>query len=140
MASLTVKRQVAVIAIVTEQFKQELTAELQEAADDTQRRIEHFEFQSRKYVSDLQRTDLTRAMALRQQLEAEKQKHETLHKELLDRLTEVKGLEMGSEFPRGTIEGTVEVAEGDNLFDKVGNAQIVVKDGVIIEIREQGRS
>ena len=136
MASLTVKRPVAVIAIVTEQFKQELTKELQEAADDTQRRIEHLEFQSRKYVSDLQRTDLTRAMALRQQLEAEKQKHESLKKELLDRLTEVQGLEMDSEFPRGTIEGTVEVNPGDNLFEKVGNAQIVVKDGIIVEVRE----
>ena len=136
MPSLTVKRPVQVIAIVTEQFKKELTEELQTAADDTQRRIEQLEFQSRRYVSDLQRSDLTQAMALRQRLEGEKQKHETLRKELLDRLGEVQGLAMDSEFPRGTIEGTVEVQPGDNLFDKVGKAEIVVKDGVIVEIRE----
>jgi hypothetical protein len=134
--SLTIKRPVQVTVIVTEEFKQELAEELQEAADNTQRRIEQMEFQGRRALADVQRTDLNQAMALRQQLEAEKKKYEALKKEMLDRLEEVKGLQLDSEYPRGTLEGVVEVKAGDNLFDKLSKAQVVIKDGVVQEIRE----
>ena len=135
MASLTVKRPVQVLAIVTEEFKQELVQELQENVDATQRRLEQMEFQGRRLLADVQRTNLNQAMALRQQLEAEKRKYEDAKKEVMDRLEEVTGLEIGSEFPRGLLESTVEVAEGDNLFEKLGNAQVIIKDGIIQEIR-----
>jgi len=45
-------------------------------------------------------------------------------------------LELGSEYPRGTLEGTVELAEGEDLLEKLGGCQIVVKDGVVVEIRK----
>jgi hypothetical protein len=94
------------------------------------------EFQSRRFLSDLQATDLTQAMAARRQIEAEKRRHEALKQELANQLGEVEGLELGSEFPRGTVEGLVEVSVGDDLMQQAAGASIVIKDGVILEIRE----
>jgi hypothetical protein len=135
MASLKVTRAVTVRAIVTEQLKQELTDELRGMADETQRRIDQMDFEARRYLADLQRTNLTQAMAVRKQIEAEKSKHEGAKKDILDRISDVEKLELGSEFPRMTVEGEVEIAEGDNLYDKLARAEIVVKDGVVVEIR-----
>ena len=137
MASMTITRPIALRVIVTEQFKEEMAKELQEAADTTQRRIDQINFQARRVLADLQRTDLTQAMQVRQQIEAEKGRQESVKKELLDRAKEVQELAMGTEFPRGTLEGVVDLSEGDNLYEKLTGAEIVIKDGVVIEIRER---
>jgi len=134
--SLTVKRSVAIYAVVTEQLKEELRAELQEGIDTTQRRIDQMDFQSRRFLADLQAADLTQAMAARRQIEAEKRRHEALKQELAQQLAGVDTLEMDSEFARGTVEGTVELKVGDDLMKQVAGAVIVMKDGVIVEIRE----
>jgi len=133
---LMIKRPVQVMVVVTEEFKKELVQELNEAAEAAQRRIEQMEFQGRRYLADVQRTNLTQAMALRQQLEAEKKKYEDAKKELLQRIEEIEGLELGSEYPRGTLESEVRIEAGDNLFEKLSSAQVVIKDGVIQEIRD----
>lgn len=137
MATLTIMRPISLRVIVTEQFKQEMEKELQEAADTTQRRIDQIDFQARRVLAELQRTDLTQAMQVRQQIEAEKGRQESAKKELLDRVQEVRELAMGSEFPRGTLEGVVDIKEGDNLYDILTGGEIVIKDGVVIEIRER---
>ncbi|NIM07360.1 MAG: hypothetical protein GTN69_09770 [Armatimonadetes bacterium] len=134
--SLTIKRPVQVMVIVTEEFKKELSQELQEAADNTQRRIEQMEFQGRRYLADVQRADLNQAMAVRQQLEGEKRKLEQVKKEVQERLEEVSGLEPGSEYPRGALESIVEIKPGDNLLEKLNNAQVIIKDGIVQEIRD----
>jgi Ni,Fe-hydrogenase I large subunit len=137
MASLTIMRPVALRVIVTEQFKQEMEKELQEAADSTQRRIDQIDFQARRVLADLQRSDLNQAMQVRQQIEVEKGRQESVKKELLERAQEVQGLELGSEFPRGTLESMVEIKDGDNLYEKLTQAEIVIKDGIVIEIRDR---
>ncbi len=134
--ALTVKRTIAVIAIVTEQFREELKEELQDAIEATQRRVDQMDFQSRRYLADLQTTDLSQAMNARRQIEAEKRRQEAFKQDLQQQLTEADKLELGSEFPRGNIEGMVDLNVGDDLMKKAAGTTIVVKDGVIIEIRE----
>jgi hypothetical protein len=133
---LTVKRTITVLAIVTEQFREELKAELQDAIEATQRRVDQMDFQSRRYLADLQTTDITQAMNARRQIEAEKRRQEAFKQDLHQQLAEADKLELDSEFPRGNIEGTVELSVGDDLMKKAAGTTIVVKDGVIIEIRE----
>jgi hypothetical protein len=135
MAGLMVTRAVTVRAIVTDQLKKELIEELQGMADETQRRIDQMDFEARRYLAELQRTNLTQAMAVRKQIEAEKSKQEGAKKDILERISDVEKLELGSEFPRMTLEGAVEIAQGDNLYDKLARAEILIKDGVVVEIR-----
>ncbi len=136
MAAITVRRSIGLRVMVTEEFKEELRNELQQAADETQRRIDQMEVQSRRFLSDLQRTDLTQAMQVRRQIEAERQRHTALKEEIQRQIEESAKLELGSEYPRGTIEGVVDLNVGDDLFKKLNGTEIVVKDGVIVEIRE----
>jgi type I restriction-modification system DNA methylase subunit len=133
---MILKRQVVLKAIVTEKLKESLTHEVEEAIAEVQDAQQQLDVQSRRVMLELQRTDLNRAMAFRQQLESEKRKQDDLKQELQDRLQEYQKLEMGSEFVRGLIEGTVEIREGDNLSDKMGRAEIIVKDDIVIAVRE----
>ena len=136
MGTLTVKRSVAVHVIVTDEFKEELKAELRQAAETSQQRIDQLEFQSRRFLADLQRSDLNQAMGARRQIEAEKRRQDGIRRDIEEQLEQTNKLEVGSEYPRGVIEGFVEIKEGDNLLQKLAESQIVVKDGVIVEIRE----
>jgi len=136
MSSVTVKRAISVVAIVTEKFKEEVEAELKEAAETTQQRIDQMEFRSRRVLADLQRSDLTQAMAARRQFESEKHRQEAIRQELLREAEEVAKLDLGAEYPRGTVEGLVELREGDDLAEKLAGCQIVVKDGAVVGIRK----
>ena len=136
MSGITVKRSIGVRVIVSEEFKAELKSELQEAATETQRRIEQMEMHSRRLLAELQRSDLSQAMQARKQIEAERQRHDALKQDIQRQLQEVDKLEVGSEYPRGTVEGVVELNQGDDLVQKLSGSQIVIKDGVIVELRE----
>jgi hypothetical protein len=133
---MILRRQVVLKAIVTEKLKDELKREVVDAIAQVEEGQQQLDAQSRRVMLELQRSDLNRAMAFRQQLEAEKRKQDDLKTELRERLQEYEALELGSEFVRGLIEGTVEVREGDNISDKMGKAEIIVKDDVVISIRE----
>lgn len=135
MQTLRLRQDVALIFIVTEAFKTRLLQEFTEAADEVKGQIEQFDFRARHALAELQRTDLTRAMAARQQIETEKRRLETVHREFLDRKADLEHLELGSEYPSSTMEGVVEVNVGDQIFEKLAGVQVVVKDGKVIEIR-----
>ena len=133
---MILKRQVVLKAIVTEKLKESLTHEVEEAIAEVQDAQQQLDVQSRRVMLELQRTDLNRAMAFRQQLDAEKRKHSDLKEELDERLKEYQALEMGTEFVRGVLEGQVEVNAGDNLMQKLSKAEILTEDDVIREIRD----
>lgn len=137
MDTLRLRQDVALIFIVTEELKARLLEEFAAAAEDVQRQIDQFDFRARQALAELQRADLNRAMAARQQIEAEKRRLEAVKHELHDRRTEIEKLTIGSEYPRGTIEGYIDVAKGDNLFEKLAGVQVIVKDGIVIEMRQQ---
>jgi len=136
MSSVTVKRSIGVQVIVTEAFREELKAELQSAADEAQRRVEQIELQSRRVLADIQRTDLTQAMNARRQIEAEVRRHEAVKQDIVRQIEETEKLELGSEYSRGTLEGVVELTEGDDLLKRLSGSQVVIKDGVVVEVRE----
>ena len=130
-----IKRPVTVIAIVTEQFKQQLINEVEESIQQVDAGIEALDSQARRYLLQLQTADMAQAGAFRRQVDAEKAKQEGVKNELEARLQEAEGLEINGEFPRGTLESYVELKVGDNLIDRIGRAEIIVKNDVITEIR-----
>jgi hypothetical protein len=133
---MILNRQIVLKAIVTPRLKESLIAEVQDAMSRVNEAQDQLEVQSRRVMLELQRTDLNRAMAFRQQLDAEKRKHTDMKEELDERLKEYQALEMGSEFVRGVLEGQVDVNVGDNLLEKLSKAEILTEDDVIREIRD----
>jgi hypothetical protein len=136
MMGVLIKRTVILRAIVTDQLKKQVSEELQGAADEIDQRVQQLDFSTKAYITDLQRADLQRAMAVRKQVEAEKQKQNELRDALLERKAQVGVLENGQEVIRGTLESFVEVSEGDDLAMLLGGTEIVTKDDVVVEIRQ----
>lgn len=133
--AITLARPVVIKAIVTESFKRLYTQELQAAIARVEELVGQLDAQIRR--TELERQITPQARAIRQQLELERARQESTRLELQARLREAERLELNSEFPQGTVDSFTEVKIGDNLFQKLGRTEIVVKDGIIIEVREE---
>ncbi len=131
----TINRPVVIKAIVTESFKRLYVQDLEEAI----KRVDAIQQQLISQIrrAELERTLTPQARAIRQQLELDAARQDAAKAELEIRLREAQQLALNSEFTQGTVESLVEVNVGDNLFTKLGRTEIVVKDGIIMEIREQ---
>lgn len=137
MPGVIVKRNVILRAVVTDKLKEQVSRELEQAAAEVDERLRQLDSSTRGYITDLQRTDLQRAMAVRKQIEAEKQKQTELRDALLERKAAVLELENGTEVIRGSLESYVEVNIGDDLAAVMGGLEILTKDDVVIDIRQR---
>jgi chaperonin cofactor prefoldin len=135
--SVELKRVVMVKAIVTEAFKDNLVKELERAVKNLDSQLAQLETQSRNFMEDLKKKgQVTQLTTFKKQLEDEKGRQAAAKSDLLMKIEEAKKLVLGTEFVQGPLEGPVVVAVGENLYKKVGGAELVVKDGIIQEIRE----
>ncbi|MBI5699670.1 YlqD family protein [Candidatus Saganbacteria bacterium] len=133
---IELKRVVMVKAIVTEAFKDNLVKELERAVKNLETQENQMEMQSTNYMEDLKKKGLMqKAAAFKHQLEEERTRQAAAKSDLTMKIEEAKRLVLNTEFVQGPLEGPVKVGLGDNLYKKVGGAEIVVKDGIIQEIR-----
>jgi len=133
---IELKRVVMVKAIVTEAFKENLIKELDRAVKNMEAQASQMELQSKNYLEDLKKKGLMqKAAAFKHQLDDERARQAAAKTDLTLKIEEAKRLEIGTEFVQGPLEGPVKVGVGDNLYKKVGGAEIIVKDGIIQEIR-----
>ncbi len=134
---VVIKRSVILRSIVTEQLKEQLKEELQSNIDEIDQQIQQIDFRTQPYITELQRSNIQQAMAVRQQVNQEKEKQRSIREALLERMKQVEELELGEEVVRGALESQVEVEEGDNLAEILGGREIVTKDDVVVEIRQR---
>jgi hypothetical protein len=134
--SLELKRIVMVKAIVTDAFKDNLMKELDRAVANIDGQVNQMEAQSKNYLEELKKKGLMqKAAAFKHQFDEERGRQSAAKADLMMKIEEAKRLQIGSEFVQGPLEGPVDVGIGDNLYKKVGGAEIIVKDGIIQEIR-----
>jgi hypothetical protein len=134
--NLELKRIVMVKAIVTEAFKENLIKELERAVANIDGQVNQMEAQSKNYLEDLKKKGLMqKAAAFKHQFDEERGRQAAAKSDLMMKIEEAKRLQIGSEFVQGPLEGPVVVTVGDNLYKKVGGAELIVKDGIIQEIR-----
>ena len=134
--AIELKRVVMVKAIVTEAFKQNLVRELERAIGNLDNQTSQLEARTKAYLENLKKKGLMqKAAAFKHQIEDEKNRQAAAKSDLTMKTEEAKKLQVGTEFVQGPLEGPVTVSLGDNLYRKVGGAEVIVKDGVIQEIR-----
>ncbi|GIW23143.1 MAG: hypothetical protein KatS3mg068_2150 [Candidatus Sericytochromatia bacterium] len=99
--------------------------------------MQQLEFQGKKALSELekQKPSPEQVENLKMQIEQERQRLLVNKQELLQRLNIISQLEMNSEFLQGTLDNYVEIKVGDNLYEKMSNTEVILKDGVVVEIR-----
>ena len=135
--AVTVKREIVLRSVVTDQLKMQLADELQRAAAEIEQRVAQIDQQTKQYIAELQRADLQQAMAVRKRVEEEKEKQTQTLDTIKERQQQVAVLDNGTEIVRGTLESHVEVNVGDDLATLLGGTEIITKDDVVIEIRQR---
>ncbi len=133
--SLNLRRQVLIKAIVTDQFKAQATAELQSALSQVDEQFQQLEFQAKRALQDLEKKAPDQVPMLRGQIEEDRGRLLSAKNDLLGKLNVIGQLELNQEFVQGNVDNFVDVAVGDNLYAKLAAPEIVVKDGVVVEIR-----
>lgn len=131
---LSIIRPVTVKAIVTDQLKSGLMADLQRAIASAERELQQLEFQGRKLQLECERRNPERLPGLQQQLEGERQKRQTAKTELGQKLRAVEALEIGQEVIHSTAQLLCQVEVGQAWPDSAAG-EIVLQDGVVVAIR-----
>lgn len=134
METITLKCPVTIKAKVTEDLKKHLAAEIQENIKKADLELQQIEFHAKRIMTEQARQDAQGLIAVRQQIDGEKQKRIDFKNHLLDKLKETAQLELGSEIVQGTLDRIVELKVGDDL-PKLMNAEILLEDGKVLAFR-----
>jgi uncharacterized protein with GYD domain len=134
--AVIVKRPVVVKNIVTRTFKEQLTAELEQAIHQIEGWLEQEEFKSRRMISEAQKHDARRVSQLREQARQEREKQEQVRNNLKQKLGQVQQLAIDSFFVSGKYDAPVKIEVGDDIRTKLSQAEVIVKDGTVVQIIE----
>lgn len=136
-------RQIAVRAIVTENFKNQVGQEINRNLQQIDAELQQLEFKGKRAIADIEKRTAGVVTAdarmqietIRQQVEAEKMRLLQLKEEMQGQFQALNELPLGSVVTQFTVENPVEVRIGENIFQRLEGGEILVKDGVIQEIR-----
>ncbi len=134
--TLYVKRPVVIKNVVTENFKRQMIEELGNAIKQIEIRLEQMEFRGRRMMSDLRKKDQRRVSGLQEELNQEREKQGQLKEELEYKLTEIEKLQINDVFVSGVYDSPVKIEVGDKIMEKLSQAEIIIKDGVVIQVAE----
>jgi hypothetical protein len=137
-------RQIAVKAIVTENFKAQVANEIKRNLQQIDAELQQLEFKGKRAIADIEKRSPQQQQppdikiqidTIRGQVEAEKMRLLQLKEEMSAQNQALTELPIGSVVTQFTVENPVEVRVGENIFQRLEGGEILVKDGIIQEIR-----
>lgn len=134
MDNMTLKCPVTIKAKVTEDLKTRLAAEIQDGIKKADIELQQIEFHAKRVMAEQAKQDAQGLVALRQQIEEEKQKRFEFKNHMTEKLKETAQLEIGAEIVQGTMERFITVSVGDDLHKLMGS-EILLEDGKVIAFR-----
>lgn len=139
--SLLLKRPVTVKAIVTTQWKEEVTQQLQQQVAGLDQQMQQLEMQGRRTIEEITKQAGAVNPQVQKQTEniqgqVNQKKAEMLEKknQFLQQLQQIQLLELDQEVVQAQMESFFRLEQGDNLVKKL-NVEVVLRDGVVEEIR-----
>jgi len=140
-ASLLLKRPVTVKAIVTAQWKEEVTQQLQKQVAQLDKQMQQVEMQGKRTIEEITKQGGAASPQVKKQTEniqgqVNQKKAEMLEKknQFLQQLQQIQLLELDQEVVQAQMESFFRLEQGDNLVKKL-NVEVVLRDGVVEEIR-----
>ncbi|MBW4533841.1 MAG: YlqD family protein [Pleurocapsa minor HA4230-MV1] len=140
-ASLLLKRPITVKAIVTAQWKEEVTQQLQKQVAGLDQQMQQLEMQGKRTIEEITRQAGVANPQVQKQTEniqgqVNQKKAEMLEKknQFLQQLQQIQLLELDQEVVQAQMESFFRLEQGDNLVKKL-NVEVVLRDGVVEEIR-----
>ena len=139
--SISIKRSIAIKAIVTPIWKQDAENEISKAISSTDQQLSQLEQEGQQVVSNI-RSQAANPLdprvqeqvgQIQQQIAAKRNELEEQKRNLLQQQNQVRDLKMDDIVDQGQIDSFCEVNVGDNLIKKM-QVSITVKDGIIQSI------
>ncbi len=138
MSVLHLRQNVIVKVIVTEQFKKDYKVELEKQLSVAEGKARELKSSLAKLVIESAgMKDAAYVESLKARIEEERLLQEAMAQEIRGKIAEIDKLKEGDLYPYTVLEGLVDVKEGDNLFKKTTAAEIVIKDGIVISIKNE---
>ena len=139
--SISIKRSIAIKAIVTPPWKQDAENEISKAISSTDQQLSQLEQEGQQVVSNI-RSQAANPLdprvqdqvgQIQQQIAAKRNEFEEQKRNLLQQQNQVRDLKMDDIVDQGQIDSFCNVTVGDNLIKKM-QVSITVKDGIIQSI------
>ncbi|MDB5085609.1 MAG: hypothetical protein JWN30_2495 [Bacilli bacterium] len=138
MNSISIRQPVAVKLVLTEDTKREIVKNIQQAIGQVQIELEQLDFQSRRALDEAAKQGQGAVEAITARLEEEHNTRTQKREEMMQQLSQIQQTAIGEELPQGQVETTIEVNVGDSWLQVLQGQEIIIKDGVVSEIRRPG--
>ena len=139
--SISIKRSIAIKAIVTPTWKEDAEKELSKAISNIDQQLSQLEQEGQQIVNNIRSQSVNpldprvqeQVGQVQQQVAAKRNEIEEQKRNLLQQQSQVRELKMDEIVDQGQVDSFCDVAVGDNLIEKM-QVSITVKDGVIQSI------
>ncbi|PSO49933.1 MAG: hypothetical protein BRC33_05110 [Cyanobacteria bacterium SW_9_44_58] len=141
---LLIKRPINLKVIVTQRWREEVQQQLQSQINEHDGQLQQLENQGQNAISQVTKQGSNpsdpqvqqQLQNIQNQINEQKSKITEQKNQALQQLQQIQLLEEGQEVNQGQLDSFVRIQTGDNLVQKM-NVEVVVKDGIIQEIRGQ---
>jgi hypothetical protein len=142
-SNLMIQRQVNIKAIVTPRWKEDMKQALQGQLNQVDGQLQGLDLQLQQVLTDMQKQSIQPpGPDTLQQMEGVKMQFNQAKSELLEQknqvlqqLQQVQTLSIDQEVDQGNVVSTFKVQVGDNLISKVNTVELLIRDGIVEEIR-----
>jgi len=139
--SISIKRSIAIKAIVTPTWKEDAEKELSNAISGVDQQLSQLEQEGQQIVSNIRSQSVNpldprvqeQVGQVQQQVGAKRNELEEQKRNLLQQQSQVRDLKMDEIVDQGQVDSFCDVSVGDNLIKKM-QVSITVKDGIIQSI------
>ena len=139
--SISIKRSIAIKAVVTPTWKEDAEKELSKAISNIDQQLSQLEQEGQQIVNNIRSQSVNpldprvqeQVSQVQQQVAAKRNEIEEQKRNLLQQQSQVLELKMDEIVDQGQVDSFCDVTVGDNLIEKM-QVSITVKDGVIQSI------
>ena len=139
--SISIKRSIAIKAVVTSTWKEDAEKELSKAISNIDQQLSQLEQEGQQIVNNIRSQAVNpldprvqeQVSQVQQQVAAKRNEIEEQKRNLLQQQSQVRELKMDEIVDQGQVDSFCDVTVGDNLIEKM-QVSITVKDGVIQSI------
>ena len=139
--TISIKRSIAIKAVVTPTWKEDAESELSKAISATDQQLSQLEQEGQQVVNNIRSQSANpldprvqeQVGQIQQQVAAKRNELEEQKRNLLQQQNQVREFKMDEIVDQGQLDSFCEVAVGDNLLQKM-QVSITVKDGIIQSI------
>ncbi len=136
---ITIHRPVQVKIVLTEVSRQLLLAEYNRQAKQLQNELDQWQFQGKKLLAEAQKKTGDSYKFMRERIAREERVRKEKLEMLQFQIKQVENLPEGSEIYHTTVESSTQVKIGDVWDEIMDGTEIILKDGVVIDIRQGGK-